>query len=193
MWRSTSQQVACIPIPVLSCPLHRVHLPGHSPPKRDGKTQHNSIWPKMRVPTRHLKRMITGYSKPCNHYSKNLIDANSAQQTAFLFNGPATAETTKPKPTARPAKRRKVARPDADDALKPHQATTTTTTTTAAPPFPALFNGAERPGAVRLRRELFETAWPVLEGRIQVSEPEPGGGGLENRLVRGGGGGPGGV
>ena len=103
---------------------------------------------------------------------RNITDANSAQQTAFLFNGAgaatATAAESTTKQTARPAKRRKVARPDAD-ALKSQQATTTTTT--AGPAFPALFNGAEGPGAVRLRRELFETAWPVLEGRIQVSEP----------------------
>jgi len=37
--------------------------------------------------------------------------------------------------------------------------------------FPALFNGAESPEAVKLRKELFDTAWPVLEGRIQVSMP----------------------
>jgi origin recognition complex subunit 3 len=107
------------------------------------------------------------------------IDANSAQQTAFLFNGPATATAaaenlnTK-QTTARPAKRRKVARPPGADAPKPQQQQTTPTTT-AGPPFPALFNGAEGPEAVRLRKQLFETAWPVLEGRIQVSEPEPGG------------------
>lgn len=35
------------------------------------------------------------------------------------------------------------------------------------PEFPALFGGDESPDAVRLRRELFETAWPVLEDRIQ--------------------------
>jgi origin recognition complex subunit 3 len=84
--------------------------------------------------------------------------AKSAQQTAFIFNGPAIAESTKQ--TARPAKRRKVARPDSP---KPQQAAA------AGPAFPALFNGAEGPDAVRLRKELFETAWPVLEGRIQVS------------------------
>ncbi|KAK3362945.1 origin recognition complex subunit 3 N-terminus-domain-containing protein [Lasiosphaeria hispida] len=33
--------------------------------------------------------------------------------------------------------------------------------------FLPLFNGQESPGAVKLRGELFETAWPVLEGRIQ--------------------------
>lgn len=33
-----------------------------------------------------------------------------------------------------------------------------------------LFGGAESPDAVRLRKELFESAWPVLEDRIHVSQ-----------------------
>lgn len=33
--------------------------------------------------------------------------------------------------------------------------------------FTPLFNGAETPDALHLRKTLFETAWPVLEARIQ--------------------------
>jgi len=36
------------------------------------------------------------------------------------------------------------------------------------PAFPVLFNGGENPDAVKLRKKLFEMAWPVLEDRIQV-------------------------
>jgi origin recognition complex subunit 3 len=36
--------------------------------------------------------------------------------------------------------------------------------------FTPLFNGLERPAAVELRKHLFETAWPVLEDGIQVSQ-----------------------
>ncbi|KAH6854476.1 origin recognition complex subunit 3 N-terminus-domain-containing protein [Chaetomium sp. MPI-CAGE-AT-0009] len=79
-------------------------------------------------------------------------------RAAFIFNANPGDSSSSSKPAARPTKRRKVANPDApglQDGLQPGVA------------FPPLFNGAESPDAVRLRRELFETAWPVLEGRIQ--------------------------
>lgn len=34
--------------------------------------------------------------------------------------------------------------------------------------FPALFAGAETPAAARLRKQLFEEIWPLLEKRIDL-------------------------
>lgn len=84
---------------------------------------------------------------------------NSSHQAAFIFNS-APGDVPNQNATARPAKRRKIAksdiqRPQHDSAIESA--------------FPPLFNGAEKPEAVKLRRELFDTAWPLLEGRIQVS------------------------
>lgn len=80
-------------------------------------------------------------------------------QAAFIFNS-APGDTPGQNATAaRPAKRRKIAK---SDVPRPQDGTATEAA------FPPLFNGAESPGAVKLRKELFDTAWPVLEGRIQV-------------------------
>lgn len=42
------------------------------------------------------------------------------------------------------------------------------TTTAAAAAFPPLFGGKESVEAAALRRQVFDTAWPVLDGRIKV-------------------------
>ncbi|KAL2018872.1 hypothetical protein VTK56DRAFT_297 [Thermocarpiscus australiensis] len=74
-------------------------------------------------------------------------------RVAYIFNpGDSVPDS------ARPAKRRKLAKPHAPSSQQ---------RSIEDPAFPPLFNGAERPDAARLRKELFETAWPVLEDRIQ--------------------------
>jgi origin recognition complex subunit 3 len=83
------------------------------------------------------------------------LDANSLQ-AAFIFNPEPQTST---KQTPRPAKRRKVAKADAPSLSKE---------SVLEPAFPPLFNGAESPDAVQLRKQLYETSWPVLEDRIQV-------------------------
>ena len=45
---------------------------------------------------------------------------------------------------------------------------TKTTTTAAAVAFPQLFGGKESAEAAALRKQVFDTAWPVLDGRIKV-------------------------
>jgi origin recognition complex subunit 3 len=82
-------------------------------------------------------------------------------QVAYIFNSGDGVQTG-PVPSARPAKRRKVAKTTKIDAPKQQQ------TFISESAFTPLFNGAESPDAVRLRKGLFETAWPVLEARIQV-------------------------
>ncbi|KAK3311265.1 origin recognition complex subunit 3 N-terminus-domain-containing protein [Chaetomium strumarium] len=77
-------------------------------------------------------------------------------RAAFIFNPKADGDSAAQ--STRPAKRRKVAKPDA---RKPQH------TSAVEPVFPQLFNGAESAAASKLRKELFETAWPVLENRIQ--------------------------
>ena len=77
-----------------------------------------------------------------------------------MFNPAPGDVTSQNLASARPAKRRKIAKsavsqPQHDSAAD-------------GPPFPSLFSGAESPDAARLRKELFDAAWPVLEGRIQV-------------------------
>ncbi|KAH6636647.1 origin recognition complex subunit 3 N-terminus-domain-containing protein [Chaetomium tenue] len=72
-------------------------------------------------------------------------------RAAFIFNATSGDSTSSNKPAARPTKRRKVAKADGPG-LKEGLET--------GPAFPPLFNGVESPDAVRLRRELFETAWP---------------------------------
>ncbi|GAB1311293.1 Origin recognition complex subunit 3 [Madurella fahalii] len=74
----------------------------------------------------------------------------------YVFNPGESSRDAQP--GTRPAKRRRASKKDAP---KPQQRTN------IGPEFTPLFNGAENPRAVRLRQELFETAWPVLEGRIQ--------------------------
>ncbi|KAK4158129.1 origin recognition complex subunit 3 N-terminus-domain-containing protein [Chaetomidium leptoderma] len=76
-------------------------------------------------------------------------------RAAFVFNPEdGQGNNTKQQQTARPAKRRKVAKADAP------KLQSTSAAVAAGPAFPPLFNGAESPDAVRLRRELFETVWP---------------------------------
>jgi origin recognition complex subunit 3 len=87
--------------------------------------------------------------------SRLIPDANSLQ-AAYIFSAGTQPAT---KQTARPAKRRKVAKADAPSL---------TQGSVIEAEFPPLFNGAESPDAVRVRKQLFETAWPVLEDRIQV-------------------------
>ncbi|KAK4128401.1 hypothetical protein N657DRAFT_562801 [Parathielavia appendiculata] len=77
-------------------------------------------------------------------------------RAAYIFNADQPLSTQKQTP--RPAKRRKVAKADAP---RPHQDSSVELA------FPPLFNGAEGSDAVRLRKQLYETAWPVLEDRIQ--------------------------
>ncbi|KAJ4295694.1 Origin recognition complex subunit 3 [Collariella sp. IMI 366227] len=81
-------------------------------------------------------------------------------RVAYIFN-PSEEDTTRQ--TTRPTKRRKI---DKAAALKQqqHQQNGSITVDSA---FTPLFNGAESPEAVCLRKELFETSWPVLEDRIQ--------------------------
>ncbi|AEO65334.1 uncharacterized protein THITE_2112219 [Thermothielavioides terrestris NRRL 8126] len=78
-------------------------------------------------------------------------------RAAFVFSN-LRAEDAAAKHSSRPAKRRKVARPDAP---KPQAVAE------AEASFPPLFDGAESPDAVRLRKELFETSWPIVEDGIQ--------------------------
>lgn len=88
-------------------------------------------------------------------------------QVAYIFNAGQSqsqvAQTAATAATARPAKRRKVAKTTTIDAPKQQQAAV------SGSAFPPLFNGAERPDAVQLRQDLFATAWPVLEARVQVN------------------------
>lgn len=44
-----------------------------------------------------------------------------------------------------------------------------TQSTTTAAAFPRLFGGEESAEAAGLRRQVFDTAWPVLDWRIKVS------------------------
>jgi hypothetical protein len=93
----------------------------------------------------------------CMHF---LLGAHQLPpQAAFVFSN-LRAEDAAAKHSSRPAKRRKVARPDAPKPQAVAEAETS---------FPPLFNGAESPDAVRLRKELFETSWPIVEDGIQVS------------------------
>lgn len=71
----------------------------------------------------------------------------------------------------RPLKKRKVSRKAGPRSQQQQQQQSTRP---PGPEFIPLFNGAEKAGAVRLRKELFETAWPILEGRIQVSQMQTG-------------------
>ncbi|KAK4131872.1 hypothetical protein BT67DRAFT_435990 [Trichocladium antarcticum] len=90
-------------------------------------------------------------------------------RVAYIFNAGQSpsqsqlqvVQTAATAATARPAKRRKVAKTTTIDAPKQQQAVV------SGPAFPPLFNGAERPDAVQLRQDLFATAWPVLEARVQ--------------------------
>ncbi|KAK3299014.1 origin recognition complex subunit 3 N-terminus-domain-containing protein [Chaetomium fimeti] len=92
-----------------------------------------------------------------NEYN-NVSYEEDDHRVAFIFNANPGDSSSSSKPAARPTKRRKVVKADAPGPQEGLQ---------AGPAFPPLFNGAEGPDAVRIRRELFETAWPVLEGRIQ--------------------------
>jgi origin recognition complex subunit 3 len=83
-----------------------------------------------------------------------------SHQAAFIFTpGPGDIPGQNATPV-RAAKRRKIAK---SDGPRPQHGSAHESV------FPPLFNGAERPEAVKLRKELFDTAWPVLEDRIQVS------------------------
>lgn len=86
--------------------------------------------------------------------------ANSFK-VAYIFNPGDGNQQNAQIAQARPAKRRKVARTTKIDASKQHVPQPESA-------FTPLFNGAESHDVVRLRKELFETAWPVLEARIQV-------------------------
>ncbi|KAL2134751.1 hypothetical protein VTI74DRAFT_10907 [Chaetomium olivicolor] len=84
-------------------------------------------------------------------------------RVAYIFN---TGEGEPSRQTARPTKRRKVAKSTAasrQQQNEQHQHCFAT----AGVSFTRLFNGAESPEAVSLRKELFEASWPVLEDRIQ--------------------------
>ncbi|KAK0730679.1 origin recognition complex subunit 3 N-terminus-domain-containing protein [Lasiosphaeris hirsuta] len=86
-------------------------------------------------------------------------------RAAYVFNplsdGTAAAPSAGAAP--RPAKRRRL--PSKKAALSGGSEDQPSGFVSAG--FLPLFNGLESPGAVNLRRELFEAAWPVLEGRVQ--------------------------
>ncbi|KAL2182728.1 hypothetical protein L209DRAFT_697118 [Thermothelomyces heterothallicus CBS 203.75] len=81
-------------------------------------------------------------------------------RAAFIFNPTSTSRggSNNDNRASRPSKRRKLAKTDVSG-LQQNCASELA--------FPPLFNGAESPDAVGLRKDLFETAWPVLETRIQ--------------------------
>jgi len=79
-------------------------------------------------------------------------------QTAYLFN-PLSDEVVAS--SSRPSKRRKVS--------KKHEAVSPVPDDQSF--FVALFNGAEKPAAVRLREKLFEASWEPIQVRIQVPSP----------------------
>ncbi|KAL2256829.1 hypothetical protein VTK26DRAFT_1064 [Humicola hyalothermophila] len=90
-------------------------------------------------------------------------------RVAYIFNA-GHAQSNPLHPQSRPAKRRKVAKTTLtsttqvdDDAPKHHESLSSD----PASSFPVLLNGTESHEAVRLRKKLFETAWPALESRIQ--------------------------
>ncbi|KAH6626054.1 origin recognition complex subunit 3 N-terminus-domain-containing protein [Chaetomium sp. MPI-SDFR-AT-0129] len=90
-------------------------------------------------------------------------------RVAFIFNAPNqtldSPQASKLSGDARPAKRRKTTKAEQQEAEQADSSRLSAAGTGTA--FPALFNGAESLEAARLRRELFEGSWPVLERRIQ--------------------------
>ncbi|KAK4250441.1 origin recognition complex subunit 3 N-terminus-domain-containing protein [Corynascus novoguineensis] len=90
------------------------------------------------------------------HEDINASFEEDDHRAAFVFN--LSSKDDSGKPYGRPPKRRRTAR---------EHATALQKDSPSGPAFPALFGGAESPECVKLRKDLFETAWPVLENRIQ--------------------------
>lgn len=100
------------------------------------------------------------------------------KQAVYIFNPRAGLHTSLPQEkTARPVKKRRVTSKRAwsvsaaDHAgVAPHaeEETETTTAVAATAAFSQLFGGKESVEAAGLRRQVFDTAWPVLDGRIKV-------------------------
>lgn len=107
-----------------------------------------------------------------------LLSHTREKQAVYIFNPRAGHHTSLPQEkTARPVKKRRVSSKRAWSAsaadhagVAPHaeEETETTTTATAAAAFSQLFGGKESVEAAGLRRQVFDTAWPVLDGRIKV-------------------------
>ncbi|KAK4144716.1 origin recognition complex subunit 3 N-terminus-domain-containing protein [Dichotomopilus funicola] len=90
-------------------------------------------------------------------------------RVAFIFNAPNqtldSPQASKLSGDAHPAKRRKTTKAEQQETEQADSSRLSAAGTGTT--FPVLFNGAESLEAARLRRELFERSWPVLEGRIQ--------------------------
>ncbi|KAK4176288.1 hypothetical protein QBC36DRAFT_214295, partial [Triangularia setosa] len=105
-------------------------------------------------------------------------------RVAYIFTPPPTIATSTTSPTTttkatvgRPAKRRRVSKnsapsqpPDNDDdaASQQQQQQQQRPPTAGDGQWPRLFNGTESPQAANLRKETFESAWPVLERQIRT-------------------------
>ncbi|KAL2159204.1 hypothetical protein VTH06DRAFT_2636 [Thermothelomyces fergusii] len=104
--------------------------------------------------------MSTQQNNMTDHEHADASFDEDDHRAAFIFNSASTSRggSNNDHRSSRPYKRRKLAQAGASD---PQQ------DVASGPAFPPLFNGAESPDAVKLRKDLFETAWPVLETRIQ--------------------------
>ncbi|KAK3335531.1 origin recognition complex subunit 3 N-terminus-domain-containing protein [Cercophora scortea] len=103
--------------------------------------------------------------------TNTLVFQEDDHRTAYIFSPTDSAEhqAAPQNQNARPAKRRRTSKKGANAAEPDHepQPQPQSDYHGGEADFPALFNGAESLDAVRLRRTTFETAWPVLSGRIQ--------------------------
>ncbi|KAK0733876.1 origin recognition complex subunit 3 N-terminus-domain-containing protein [Lasiosphaeria miniovina] len=99
----------------------------------------------------------------------NTVFQQDDHRAAYIFSAPSSEDQhhhDASSSAARPTKRRRVS--SKKDGSKSRQQTAAAAEETAATrsAFTPLFN-SESPEAVRLRAESFETAWPVLDARIQ--------------------------
>ncbi|KAK3487372.1 origin recognition complex subunit 3 N-terminus-domain-containing protein [Neurospora crassa] len=110
------------------------------------------------------------------HDENPVLSEEDDHRAVYIFNPRAGHHTSLPQEkTARPVKKRRVSSKRAWSAsaadhagVAPHaEEETETTTTTAAATFSQLFEGKESVEAAGLRRQVFDTAWPVLDGRIK--------------------------
>lgn len=98
-----------------------------------------------------------------------LFDGEDDHRAVYIFNPSSGQNASLQQEKSRPTKRRKVT--GSSKRVVGHAGeetqTTPTTTAAAASAFPQLFDGKESAEAAGLRRRVFDTAWPVLDGRIK--------------------------
>ncbi|KAK3693833.1 origin recognition complex subunit 3 N-terminus-domain-containing protein [Podospora appendiculata] len=104
--------------------------------------------------------------------TNTLLFQEDDHRTAYIFTPTYGVEQTAAQnQNARPAKRRRTSKKGANASapeLEPEpQSELGAPRSAGEADFPPLFNGAESLHAAGLRRTTFETAWPVLNGRIQ--------------------------